>query len=109
MTRANPGSLHASALETALSPELVDSGGPAGALFALAVSVRGCWHILFRVAAVRPAERVLVHMAAGGVGTAALQLCRTVDGVETFGTASAASSLTPTAASSRTAILARSS
>jgi NADPH:quinone reductase-like Zn-dependent oxidoreductase len=29
-------------------------------------------------------------MAAGGVGTAALQLCRTVEGVETFGTASAA-------------------
>jgi NADPH:quinone reductase-like Zn-dependent oxidoreductase len=33
---------------------------------------------------------VLVHMAAGGVGLAALQLCRTVEGVETFGTASAA-------------------
>jgi NADPH:quinone reductase-like Zn-dependent oxidoreductase len=31
-----------------------------------------------------------VHMAAGGLGTAALQLCRTVDGVQTFGTASAA-------------------
>ena len=28
-------------------------------------------------------------MAAGGLGTAALQLCRTVDNVETFGTASA--------------------
>jgi len=48
------------------------------------------YHILFRVAVVRAAERVLVHMAAGGVGTAVLQLCRTVDGVETFGTASAA-------------------
>jgi len=29
-------------------------------------------------------------MAAGGLGTAALQLCRTIDGVQTFGTASAA-------------------
>jgi NADPH:quinone reductase-like Zn-dependent oxidoreductase len=46
--------------------------------------------MLFRVACVRPGERVLVHMAAGGVGTALLQLCRTVDGVEVFGTASAA-------------------
>jgi NADPH:quinone reductase-like Zn-dependent oxidoreductase len=33
---------------------------------------------------------VLVHMAAGGVGTAVLQLCRTVDNLEVFGTASAA-------------------
>jgi len=31
-----------------------------------------------------------VHMAAGGVGTAVLQLCRTVDDLEVFGTASAA-------------------
>ena len=34
-------------------------------------------------------QRVLVHMAAGGVGTAVLQLCRTVDDLEVFGTASA--------------------
>src|SRR5437868_5609338 len=33
--------------------------------------------------------RVLVHMAAGGGGTAALQLCRTVPGVVSYGTASA--------------------
>jgi len=48
------------------------------------------YHMLFRVACVRPGERVLVHMAAGGVGTAVLQLCRTVPGLEVFGTASAA-------------------
>ncbi|HET6413295.1 MAG TPA: medium chain dehydrogenase/reductase family protein [Anaeromyxobacter sp.] len=48
------------------------------------------YHVLFRVAAVRPGERVLVHMAAGGVGIAALQLCRTIEGVVTYGTASAA-------------------
>lgn len=47
------------------------------------------YHMLFRVASLRPRQRVLVHMAAGGVGLAALQLCRTVPGVETFGTASA--------------------
>jgi synaptic vesicle membrane protein VAT-1 len=48
------------------------------------------YHLLFRVACVRPGERVLVHMAAGGVGMAVLQLCRTVDGLVVFGTASAA-------------------
>jgi NADPH:quinone reductase-like Zn-dependent oxidoreductase len=57
---------------------------------AIPVNYLTAYHILFRVATVRPGERVLVHMAAGGLGTAALQLCRTVDGVETFGTASAA-------------------
>jgi NADPH:quinone reductase-like Zn-dependent oxidoreductase len=57
---------------------------------AIPVNYLTAYHILFRAAPVRPGERVLVHMAAGGLGTAALQLCRTVDGVETFGTASAA-------------------
>jgi len=57
---------------------------------ALPVNYLTAYHMLFRVAGVRPGERVLVHMAAGGVGTAVLQLCRTVDGLEVFGTASAA-------------------
>jgi synaptic vesicle membrane protein VAT-1 len=57
---------------------------------AIPVNYLTAYHMLFRVAAVRPGERVLVHMAAGGVGTAVLQLCRTVDDVEVFGTASAA-------------------
>ena len=57
---------------------------------ALPVVYLTAWHMLFRVAAIRPGEKVLVHMAAGGVGIAALQLCRTVPGVVTFGTASAA-------------------
>ncbi len=47
------------------------------------------YHRLFRVANFRPGSKVLIHMAAGGVGIAALQLCRTVPGVVTFGTASA--------------------
>jgi len=45
-------------------------------------------HLLFRVANVRPNDRVLVHMAAGGVGLANLQLLRTIPGVTVFGTAS---------------------
>jgi NADPH:quinone reductase-like Zn-dependent oxidoreductase len=57
---------------------------------AIPVNYLTAYHILFRTATVRPGERVLIHMAAGGLGTAALQLCRTVDSVETFGTASAA-------------------
>lgn len=46
------------------------------------------YHMLFRVAHLRPGMKVLVHMAGGGVGLTALQLCRTVEGVTTFGTAS---------------------
>lgn len=56
---------------------------------ALPVNYLTAVHMLFRVARLRPREHVLVHMAAGGVGTAVLQLCRTVDGVVTYGTASA--------------------
>jgi NADPH:quinone reductase-like Zn-dependent oxidoreductase len=56
---------------------------------ALPVNYLTAYHLLFRVTCVRPGERVLVHMAAGGVGLAVLQLCRTVEGLEVFGTASA--------------------
>lgn len=45
------------------------------------------YHLLFRVAGVRPGERVLIHMAAGGVGIAVLQLSRTVEALVVFGTA----------------------
>ena len=54
---------------------------------AFPVNYLTAYHMLFRVANVRPGERVLVHMAAGGVGMAVLQLCRTVDGLVVFGTA----------------------
>ena len=57
---------------------------------ALPVAYLTAYHLLFRAAVVRPGERVLVHMAAGGVGLAVLQLCRTVENLEIFGTASAA-------------------
>ena len=57
---------------------------------ALPVTYLTAYHLLFAAAGLRARESVLVHMAAGGVGTALLQLCRTIPGVTTFGTASAA-------------------
>jgi NADPH:quinone reductase-like Zn-dependent oxidoreductase len=56
---------------------------------AIPVTYVTAYHMLFRVANVQPGAKVLVHMAAGGVGIAVLQLCATIPGVETFGTASA--------------------
>lgn len=55
---------------------------------AIPVNYITAYHMLFRIASIRPGEKVLIHMAAGGVGIAALQLCRTVEGIVTFGTAS---------------------
>jgi len=46
------------------------------------------WHMLVELCNVRRGQRVLVHAAAGGVGTAALQICRRI-GAEVIGTASA--------------------
>jgi NADPH:quinone reductase-like Zn-dependent oxidoreductase len=68
----------------------IPEGKDFAAAAALPVNYVTAYHMLFRVACVRPGERLLVHMAAGGVGTAVLQLCRTVPGLEVFGTASAA-------------------
>jgi len=66
---------------------------PEGASFeeaaAMPVNYATAWLMLFRTASVRPGERVLVHMAAGGVGIAALQLLGTVPDAVVFGTASA--------------------
>jgi NADPH:quinone reductase-like Zn-dependent oxidoreductase len=56
---------------------------------AIPVNYLTAYHMLFRIARIRSGDQVLVHMAAGGVGTAALQLCRTVPGVTTYGTSSA--------------------
>jgi NADPH:quinone reductase-like Zn-dependent oxidoreductase len=47
------------------------------------------YHMLFEFGNLRKGQSVLVHMAAGGVGTAATQLCKTVTDVTVFGTASA--------------------
>ena len=74
-------------------PEVQALALPEGMSFeegaALPVNYLTAYHMLFRVAALRPGERVLVQAAAGGVGIAVLQLCRTVPDVTTFGTASA--------------------
>jgi len=56
---------------------------------AIPVNYLTAYQMLFRVASIQPGESVLIHMAAGGVGIAVLQLCRTVEGIVTFGTASA--------------------
>lgn len=56
---------------------------------AIPVNYLTAHQLLFEVGRVRSGDRVLVHMAAGGVGTAALQLCKSVEGVVTIGTASA--------------------
>ncbi len=56
---------------------------------ALPVNYLTAYHMLFWVHQLRPGARVLLHMAAGGVGQAVIQLCRQVEGVELFGTASA--------------------
>jgi NADPH:quinone reductase-like Zn-dependent oxidoreductase len=55
---------------------------------AVPVSYLTAYHMLFNVFRVRPGDHVLIHQAAGGVGTAATQLCRAVGGVSTYGTAS---------------------
>jgi NADPH:quinone reductase-like Zn-dependent oxidoreductase len=56
---------------------------------ALPVNYLTAWVMLVRLGNVRAGERVLVHGAAGGVGQAALQICRW-RGAEVLGTASAA-------------------
>lgn len=66
---------------------------PAGMSFeegaALPVNYLTAYHMLFKVAHVVPGQHILLHMAAGGVGTAVLQLCRTVADLTIYGTASA--------------------
>ncbi len=56
---------------------------------ALPVNYLTAYHMLFEVFRLRPGDHVLIHQVAGGVGTAASQLCRSVEGVVTYGTASA--------------------
>ncbi|XP_023124078.2 synaptic vesicle membrane protein VAT-1 homolog [Amphiprion ocellaris] len=56
---------------------------------ALPVNYMTAYMMLFELANLRPGKSVLIHMAAGGVGIAATQLCQTVQDVTVFGTASA--------------------
>ncbi|HET7786411.1 MAG TPA: zinc-binding dehydrogenase [Myxococcales bacterium] len=65
---------------------------PAGMGFPEAASIPvvwlTAWHMLHELAAVKAGQAVLIHAAAGGVGTAAVQICRRA-GATTIGTASA--------------------
>uniref|UniRef100_H2TFV1 Vesicle amine transport 1 n=1 Tax=Takifugu rubripes TaxID=31033 RepID=H2TFV1_TAKRU len=56
---------------------------------ALPINYLTAYVMLFEMANLRPGKSVLIHMAAGGVGIAATQLCQTVPDVTIFGTASA--------------------
>ncbi len=55
---------------------------------ALPVNYLTAYHMMVRLGNLRKGERILIHMAAGGVGLAAIQLARRI-GAEIFGTASA--------------------
>lgn len=57
---------------------------------ALMVNYLTAYQILFRMVNIRSGDKVLIHMAAGGVGFAATQLCKTIKEVTVIGTASAA-------------------
>lgn len=78
--------------DTVCVPEAQVFGMPAQMSFeegaALPVNYVTAYHMLFAIRRLHHGEHVLIHMAAGGVGTAVLQLCRTVEGVVTYGTAS---------------------
>lgn len=56
---------------------------------ALPVNYITAYHMMFHVTRVRAGDHLLIHMAAGGVGTAMLQLCQSVPGLVTYGTCSA--------------------
>ena len=56
---------------------------------AIPVNWLTAWHMLVELCNVKRGQIVLVHAAAGGVGTAALQICRRA-GAEVIGTASGA-------------------
>jgi NADPH:quinone reductase-like Zn-dependent oxidoreductase len=66
----------------------VPAGVDAAEAASLPVNYVTAHQMLFRVTKVKPGERILVHGAAGGVGTALLQLGG-LQGLEMYGTASA--------------------
>jgi NADPH:quinone reductase-like Zn-dependent oxidoreductase len=72
-----------------LSALAIPDGMDFHAAAAIPVNYLTAHHMLFRAGTVHPGSSVLVHMAAGGVGTSVLQLLGTVPDVVSFGTASA--------------------
>lgn len=57
---------------------------------ALPVNALTAFHMLRWVAPIQPGMTVLIHMAAGGVGLLAIQLCKAVSNITIIGTSSAA-------------------
>jgi len=66
----------------------VPAGLDAAEAVSLVLNYITAYQMLHRSAQVKPGQRVLIHGAAGGVGTALLQLAR-LAGLETYGTCSA--------------------
>ena len=66
----------------------VPDGLDAAEAVSLVLNYITAYQMLHRSAQVKPGQRVLIHGAAGGVGTALLQLAR-LAGLETYGTCSA--------------------
>jgi len=87
MTRFGGQATHALAAAEYVLP--VPEGMDLDQAAALPVNWLTAHHMLHRVANLRPGMTLLVHMAAGGVGLAAIALARAVGGVVIFGTASA--------------------
>jgi NADPH:quinone reductase len=65
----------------------VPSGLDAAEAVSLVLNYITAYQMLYRSAKVKPGQRVLIHGAAGGVGSALLQLGR-LDGLEMYGTCS---------------------
>ncbi|WP_347877844.1 quinone oxidoreductase family protein [Streptomyces lydicus] len=67
---------------------VLPQGVSAGAALALLVQGLTAWHLLRSVARVRPGESVVVHAAAGGTGSLAVQLARAFGAGRVIATAS---------------------
>ncbi|GAB1818690.1 hypothetical protein HerbRD11066_18540 [Herbidospora sp. RD11066] len=96
VTGLRPGDLVMGLFTGAFSPEVVTDARllapvPAGWTLAEAAATPvvflTAWHALAGLAGLRTGESVLIHAAAGGVGSAAVQIARHL-GAEVFGTAS---------------------
>ncbi len=78
--------------DTVVVPEALALTRPsalaAQAAAAIPVNYLTAYQMLLGMAGIKRGDRVLIHQAAGGVGLAAIDLCRIV-GAETYGTASA--------------------
>jgi NADPH:quinone reductase-like Zn-dependent oxidoreductase len=68
----------------------VPAGLDAAEAVSLVLNYTTAYQLIHRIAKLRPGESMLIHGAAGGVGTAALQLGSLLGGLKMFGTASKA-------------------